>query len=256
MPVREYQRPAELPTAQALLRRPGAAPLMFGPRVPDEPLAGVEMAVDVSQLGLSYIQVTQSVIRIGAATPLQAIAEALEIQAEAGGLLAQAVRLAAPLTLRNLATLGGALSATGGPPEVRLALLVMEATRAPGDPLAEVVVPRSPGPGLGAALVRVARSPRDEAIVAAAAKLYVHEGLCRNVRLAVAGAHPQPTRLASVEALLEGQPWGEERAHAAAAQVTAGAQPASDHRGSAEYRQALAGTLAKRALTEAWQRAQ
>jgi carbon-monoxide dehydrogenase medium subunit len=105
-------------------------------------------------------------------------------------------------------------------------------------------------------LARVARSPRDEAIVAVAAKLYVHEGVCRNVRLAVAGASPQPTRVLSAEALLEGQPWSDERLNAVVERVRVEAQPIVDYRGSVEYRKAMAGTLARRALTEAWQRAQ
>jgi CO/xanthine dehydrogenase FAD-binding subunit len=229
---------------------------MFGPRLPDAPFAGIDIVVDLSPLNLNYIRVLDSILRIGVATPLQTIAEAAEIQAEACGLLTEAARLVAPLTLRNLATLGGALAATKGPPEVRLALLVMEAVRVPDDPLAEIVLARSPRPGLGAALARVARSPRDEAIVAVAAKLYVHEGVCRNVRLAVAGASPQPTRVLSAEALLEGQPWSDERLNAVVERVRVEAQPIVDYRGSVEYRKAMAGTLARRALTEAWQRAQ
>jgi len=256
MPIRDYQRPTELPAARALLRQPGAASLMFGPRVPDEPFAGIDAVVELSQLNLNYIRVTAPAIQIWVATPLQALTESAEVRAEACGLLAEAASWVAPLTLRNLATLGGALAATKGPPEVRLALLVMEAVRVPDDPLAEIVLPRSPRPGLGAAFARVARSPRDEAIVAVAAKLYVHEGVCRNVRLAVAGASPQPTRLLSAEALLEGQPWSDERLNAVVERVRGEAQPIVDYRGSVEYRKAMAGTLARRALTEAWQRAQ
>ncbi len=255
MPIREYQRPKDLPAAQAALRRPGAAPLMFGPRLPDEPFAGLETVVDVSRLELNYIRVSEPAIRIGAATPLQALTESPEIQAEACGLLAEAIRLAAPLTLRNLATIGGALQAKDGPPEVKLVLLVLDAACAPDDPLAEIVLTRSPQPGLGAALARVARSPRDEAIVAAAAKLYVENGLCRNVRLAVAGTFAQPMRLTTAEALLEGQPWGEDKLSAVVERVLAEAQPVGDYRGSAEYRKEMAGVLTRRALTQAWGRA-
>ena len=142
MPIREYQRPKDLPAAQAALRQPGTAPLMFGPRLPDEPFAGLEAVVDVSRLDLNYIRVSESAIRIGAATPLQALAESPEIQAEAHGPLAKAARLVAPLTLHNLATIGGALQAKDGPPEVKLALLVMDAAYAPDDPLAEIVLLR------------------------------------------------------------------------------------------------------------------
>jgi CO/xanthine dehydrogenase FAD-binding subunit len=253
----EYHRPTDMAQARELLQRNDlrAAPLLPGPRAPEARFADIDVAVDVGQLGLKYIRVSDPVLRIGAATPLQMVAESTAVQAEARGLLAEAARLVAPLTLRNFATLGGAWQAVDGPPEVRLALLVMNATRAPDDPLAEIIVPRSPQPGLGAAFARVARSPRDEAIVAAAAKLYWHEGVCRNVRLALAGAHPQPIRITSAEAVLEGQPWSEARLRAVAERVMAEARPISDYRGSAEYRREMAGVLAKRALQTAWQRA-
>ncbi|MBI3241823.1 MAG: FAD binding domain-containing protein [Chloroflexi bacterium] len=255
MPIREYQRPKDLPAAQAALRQPGATPLMFGPRLPDDPFAGLDTVVDVSRLELNYIRASDAAIRIGAATPLQAIVESPEVQGEAHGLLAEAARLVAPLTLRNLATIGGASQAKDGPPEVKLALLVLDATRAPGDPLAEIVLPRSPQPSPGAALARVARSPRDEAIVAAAAKLSVESGLCRNVRLAVAGDSAQPLRVTSAEILLEGQPWSEDKLRAVVERVLAEAQPVGDYRGSAEYRKEMAGVLARRVLAEARERA-
>ncbi len=253
--IREYHRPADLPAAQELLSQPGAAPLTFGPRVPDQPYARAETAVDLSRLGLDYIRDTKPVIRIGALTPLQALVESPVVQAHAHGLLSEAARLAAPLSLRQLATIGGALQAMGGPPEVRLALLVLDAARVLDDPLAEVILPHLPSGGLGVGLERVARTLRDEAMVATAAKLHYHAGVCHNVRLAIAGAHPQPVRLMSVEAALEGRALTVERLHEIEALVAADAQPIPDFRASAEYRKAMAGVLAKRALETAWKHA-
>ena len=52
---------------------------------------------------------------------------------------------------------------------------------------------------------RVARTPRDEAIVAAVAVMEVEGGVCRRVRLALGGAGLQPSRVRSVEITLAGQ---------------------------------------------------
>jgi CO/xanthine dehydrogenase FAD-binding subunit len=253
--IRDYERPADLPTALELLSEPGAAALMFGPRVPAQPFGSAETAVDLSRLKLGDIRDAKSVIRIGALTTLQALVESPVVQSHAHGLLAEAARLAAPLSLRNLATIGGALQAMDGPPEVRLALMVLDATHVLDDPLSEIILPHLPGSHLGISLERVARTLRDEAIVAVAVKLSRHEGVCRNVRVAIAGAHGQPARLTSVEAALDGNALTAEQLDDVEAMVVADSQPISDFRASAEYRKAMAGMLVKRALENAWTRA-
>lgn len=248
-PPRQIHRPATPAEAAALLKQPGAAPLDLGPRVPPDPYAGAETVVDLSRLGLDDIRADDSTIRIGPLTPLQSLVESEVIRAHADGLLAQAAQLVAHLGLRHLATLGAAWRATEGPPEVRLALLVLDAAAATDSPLAEVLLPRRRG--VRAALTRIARTPRDEAIVAAAVSLTVHEGVCREVRVALAGACPQPRRFAEVEAVLEGQaPTAAVRQRAAEAAVAV-ADPVADYRGSAEYRRAMAGVLTRRAVEAA-----
>ncbi len=103
----------------------------------------------------------------------------------------------------------------------------------------------------GGALERVARAPRDEAIVAAAAVVEVADGVCRQVRLALAGAG-KPQRMTSAEHILEGRPLNDTWLQKAVEAVEAEVNPASDFRGSAEYRRAMAGVLARRVLEGAW----
>jgi CO/xanthine dehydrogenase FAD-binding subunit len=175
-----------------------------------------------------------------------------------------------------------------GPPEVALALLVLEAvlvvegagqtkdegprtnpaaragaeSRNPGREMALadyyatggmlamdelLVAVRLPSPPTGAvaALARVARTPRDQAIVAAVA--LVAPGV---VRVALAGATPKPVRLGEVEARLAVQALTPEVLDALPAQVEGLCEPRGDFRASAEYRRAMAGVLVRRALAQ------
>ena len=274
MPIRpgEYHRPTDWASAQELLRRAEirATPLILGPRVPIPPYGDAESIVDLSRLDLSYIKVDDGV-HIGALTPLQDLAASAQLEAIANGLLSEAARLTAHYGLRHLATVGGALLARPGPPEVGLALLALEAvviirgeeTREvsladfsadslqAGEVMAEV---RFVPTGAGGALERVARTPRDEAIVAAAAVVEVTNGNCRKVRLALAA--PRPQRMPAAEKMLEGQPITNDQLQKMADAATSEAQVSADFRASAEYRQAMAGVLARRALETAWKRAQ
>jgi len=126
---------------------------------------------------------------------------------------------------------------------------------ASGELIGEVKFGRLPA-HVGGALERVARAPRDEAIVAAAAVVEAADGVCRQARLALAGAGAgKPQRMASAEHILEGRPLNDTWLQKAVEAVEAEVNPASDFRGSAEYRRAMAGVLARRALEGAWKRA-
>jgi CO/xanthine dehydrogenase FAD-binding subunit len=276
---REFHRPTTLAAALDLLRRraPRTQALMPGPRLPDEPFAGLEAAVDLSALGLdAATQEADGSLRLGALLTLQSLAIHPAATALADGLLARAAQLAGGNAQRQAATLGGAVrqhlgAASGvtrdGPPETALALLALDARLivhgAAGEramPLSDyydtggmlamdellvaVSVPAQPA-GARGALERVARTPRDQAIVAAACVRA--PGL---LRLAVAGATPRPVRLPAIEAELSGRELTAEALAGVAARVEALMDPRDDFRASAEYRRAMAGTAARRVLQQ------
>jgi carbon-monoxide dehydrogenase medium subunit len=178
---------------------------------------------------------------------------------------------------RNRATLGGALATAASDDPLVVALLVSDARvllcsnagyqtvplvefipdraallAAPAL-ITDVVVPLPPGRLTGYALADVARTPADAPIVVAGAMVCVAYGRCTHVRLALGGVAPHPVCLPEVEELLVDQPLTSELIAAAAARAAALVQPAGDFRGSAEYRKAMAGVLAERALQQAWQ---
>jgi CO/xanthine dehydrogenase FAD-binding subunit len=251
--LRDYHRPEDIAAAVELLARTDvrSAPLVIGPRPPAEPFKGVEAVVDLSHLNLAYIKEERGAIRVGAMTPLQELVDSPLIQSLADGILAEAALISAHLGLRNLATLQGALR-PDSPPEVQMALLALESTPITNDDvLVEMRLARQSG--AHGALERLARTPRDVAIVAACAVVEVDGGVCRRARVAV--ACPEPRRLEPVEKLLTGQALTPERLQSAGEAAMAEVNPASDFRASADYRREMAGLLVRRALAEAWKRA-
>ncbi|HAJ35148.1 MAG TPA: hypothetical protein DCL15_05595, partial [Chloroflexi bacterium] len=93
-----------------------------------------------------------------------------------------------------------------------------------------------------AALARVARTPLDQAIVAAVS---VVAG--QTARVAVAGASPLPF---VVETTVDGAP--AVVTDRLAAMVTSQTAPVGDYRGSADYRRQMADVLARRAVAAAF----
>jgi CO/xanthine dehydrogenase FAD-binding subunit len=203
--LRDYHRPGDVVTASQLLNRAdvSTAVLRIGPRPLTDPHLHLVSVVDLSHLGLAYVSsAPDERIVIGGSTALSDIASAPQLFSLANGLVCEAAHLAAHAGLRNVADLGGALASPDGPPELLLALLALDAHVAlqgtvrrnlplaafvanPSEILIEVSF-RAHTQARGA-LSRVARSPRDQAIVAAAAVVGP-----RFARVAVAGASPTP----------------------------------------------------------------
>lgn len=249
MPIElpEYARPTTLSETVALLHQADdrAFPLQLAPRPPLFPPATNAVAVDLSALNLNYItRGADEQWHLGTQTPLQALVEHPEL-----GQWATAARLAAHWGLRHAATLGGALWAEAGPPELKLVALACDAlVQVPASPTPmafadyqarstelPIEVCFSSKPGVGA-LTRVARTPMDEAIVAVVVML-----MGETLRVAVAGASSRPFCVA------------ETTSAAALAQVLRACAPVADYRGSVEYRREMAQVLTQRALAEAEQ---
>lgn len=278
----EYLRPRTRAEAIEMLARPGyqAAAFIFHPKPTALRQMGVEVLVDLSLLGLNTIQETQDgTIHIGALATLQEMVENPILKVGARGILSQAAGLAAGPGIRNLSGLWGAIQACSGPPEVVLALLVLEAqvvllgaaekqrtlafpefyeesadSLHKGELVLEACLPPA-GTGCGWGLERIARTPRDEAIVAAAAVVDVEDGKAKQVCLALAGANPLPLRLPVVESILMGKAINAQTLQAAAEAIMAQANPIGDFRGSPEYRRSMAGLVACRTLEKAWEQA-
>ncbi|MFO7635093.1 MAG: FAD binding domain-containing protein [Caldilinea sp.] len=258
--IREYQRAHSVEHALALLERETieTAPLVPGPRMPDDGFPSAAALVDLQELPWDYISREPAILRIGGGTRLQTLVENATVRGVANGVIAEAAALAAPRTLRNLATLAGALDGVAdGPPELMLALLALDAqTTVQGAPMSStalrgyqpssktllVEVAIGVSASASAALMRVARTPLDQAIVAAVGAV-----VGQTARVAVAGASPLPL---VVETVVDDAPAAVSARLAAA--VTEAAAPVGDYRGSVEYRRSMAEVLARRAVDAAF----
>jgi CO/xanthine dehydrogenase FAD-binding subunit len=96
----------------------------------------------------------------------------------------------------------------------------------------------------------VARTPADEPIVAAVAVIDLTDNVVRQARLALTGVWRELVRLAQSADILVGGPLNHDHIRQVVAAVEREVTPVGDFRGSTEYRRAMAGVLARRALNE------
>lgn len=242
--ITEYFRPLGLEEALVLASRPDAVIVGGGTLATTERGSSPSAAVDLQALDLAGISVGDGSISIGSIsigsmTTLQAIVESEAVPP----VLRDLARRDAPSSIRNAATLGGAIVSADGESELVAGLLAFgpTVTVASTDsfdefPLASILEDPSlvsgqiltavsiPTDGTAAA-DRTGRTPMDRPIVAAIA----HRGVDGLVRLAMSGvaARPvvvDPSRLDDLD-------------------------PPPDFRGSAEYRKYLAAVLSERVLS-------
>jgi CO/xanthine dehydrogenase FAD-binding subunit len=98
------------------------------------------------------------------------------------------------------------------------------------------------------ALERVSRSKSDGSIVSVVVKGELTQKTAHNVRIAVFGVNPTPKRYHSAESYLSDKPFTYKLAETIEEIIQDETEAVGDYRGSAEYREAMAGVLTKRAL--------
>jgi carbon-monoxide dehydrogenase medium subunit len=252
----EYHRPDSLEQAIRLL--PDATPLAGGTALTPR-RAEVRKVIDLQQLPLDELTVESGSIRLGATCKLQAIVEYPPPLPRA---LAQAAAREAPLNLRNMATVAGALVACDGRSPLATVLLAMNAVAQllPGDSLealdrllesrphslqGKLITRIQTKAPLALAYEQVARSPRDLPIVCAALGLFETTDRDREFHLSLGGSGSRPVcvPLAGV-ALAKGD------LDAAASAASAAYARADDEWASAEYRAHVAGVLTRRLARE------
>nr|HID13411.1 hypothetical protein [Anaerolineae bacterium] len=273
--LRTYHRPTDLQEALRLIRQPGTVPLGGGTRLIPSGDASVTAVVDLSRLGLSYIESEMRALCIGATTTLQELVASPDVTDFASGIVREAASLSAARNIRNQATLGGWLASAGPADPLPVVLLALDARLtvwAPeertvpigsflayrerllsGDSLiTEIALPRAFG-AVGYGFERVARTPRDRPIVCAAAFIALHDERCQTARLALGGVADHALRLQQAEQRLAGRTLSEPLIAEVAEIGAQTLDPPGDYLGSSEYRREMAAVLARRALLGAWQ---
>lgn len=284
----EYERATSVDHAIALLEQRGDGARVIAGGHSLLPmmklrLANLEYVVDINDLGdeLSYVRRETvdgaDVVRIGALTRHRDLLES-ELLADLFPIFRDAERVIADPVVRNRGTLGGSLCQADPSEDLSAVCSTLDAlcvirgsagTRvvpmrdfhrgpyetavADAELLVEVRVPVRPG--AGSAYEKVERRAGDWAVVSAGAAVWLDGGTIVDARVGLAAVGPHTTDLPAVGEELRGRAPSEELVARAGALAAAGCEPATDQRGTAEYKRHLADQLTRRALRRAVARA-
>jgi carbon-monoxide dehydrogenase medium subunit len=277
-----YFRPETVREALSILEEnPGKARVIAGGTdvLVTKP-GDTDILVDISRLPLSYIEGGDE-LRIGATTSFSKILESSHILKGPLQIISEAAREIGHINLRHIATIGGnlcnavpsgdsaiplialdavvAISGISGERRVRIEdffVSVRETVLGRGELLKEIIVPRQPQM-TGASFKKIGRTNVDIALVNASVRLTLGErGDCTDARVVLGAVAPTPIRARKAEALLVGIKPSEELFKEAAGAAASESKPISDVRASAEYRREMCGVLVRRALKEAYARAE
>lgn len=243
-------------------------------------LAQPTVLVDINPIaGLDFIEERDGSLAVGALTR-HATAERSDLVRRLCPLLAEVYPLIGDPQVRNRGTLGGSLAHADPVAELPTVACCLGATlkvqgpkasrelpasdffvtylttaMEPTELLTEVRFPILPA-GTGVAFQELVRRKGDFAIVAAAAAVQLKaDGTCADVRLALAGVGPTPLYAAEAADVLRGQAPTPALVKQAAEAASQDIEPESDVLASAQYRRDMAPIYARRALTEAIERA-
>ena len=120
--ISTYHRPQTLDEALTLLTQPNTVPLGGGTLL-SKPTTDSVAVVDLQRLGLDSLRVNGNELVIGATCTLQSLLES----EHASTALKSALKLEAPLNIRNTATVAGTLIASDGRSTFAAMLLAMDA---------------------------------------------------------------------------------------------------------------------------------
>ncbi len=280
----EYERATSVDQAIGLLDRLGdTARLVAGGHsllpMMKLRLANFEYLIDINDLHgeLSYITVEPTQIRIGAMTRHRELLESATL-ADTFPIFGDAEQVIADPVVRNRGTLGGSLCQADPSEDLSAVCTTLGAScvirskdgervvameefhRGPyetavgaAEMLVEVRFPVRPGGG--SAYEKVERRAGDWAIVSAGAAVWLAGGVIADARVGLAAVGPNTAGLPAISEALRGQPVSEELFTRAGEIASQSCNPATDMRGTAEYKRHLASELTRRALRRSVARA-
>jgi carbon-monoxide dehydrogenase medium subunit len=276
----EYERATSIDHAIGLLDRLGdTARLVAGGHsllpMMKLRLANFEYLIDINDLHeeLGYVTVETDQIRIGALTRHRELFESTALS-ESFPIFRDAERVIADPVVRNRGTLGGSLCQADPSEDLSAVCTTLNAScvirgsggervvsmedfhRGPyetavGDAemLVEVRFPLRPNGS--SAYEKVERRAGDWAVVSAGAAVWMDGRTIADARVGLAAVGPNTTGLPAISAALRGHEPSEELYRQAGTLAAEACEPATDMRGSAEYKRHLAGELTRRTLRRA-----
>lgn len=280
----DYYRPKTLAEAMETLRKVKGSKLLAGGHslLPVMKLrtATPTALIDLARVrGLSGIKVSKKEVKIGAMTTYDAIVASEAVKAACPILVETALQVG-DQQVRYRGTLGGSLAHADPASDFPTVIVALGATMTAASPRGEREIPASKffvdlfttalkpneiltsitapvlSAGMGGAYLKHRHPASNYSVVGVAALVWLSGGLCKSVSLVIGGATAIPVRAVAAEKALTGQA-PDEATIAAAAEKVAEAidNPLGDIYASGEYRTHLAKVMAKRALTQAAERA-
>lgn len=243
-------------------------------------LAQPKLLVDINGItDLGFVERRDGTLAIGALVRHRTL-EHSDLVRQSCPLLAEALPLIGDRQVRNRGTIGGSLSHADPVAEIPTVATCLGATVHVEGPnggrdlsasdffvtylttalesdeiLTEVRFPTFLA-GTGVSFKELVRRKGDFAIVAAAAAIRLApDGTCSEAHLALAGVDATPRQADAAASLLQGRMPGPQLIEEAAKAACEGIDPESDVIASADYRRSMAPIFARRALTEAFERA-
>jgi len=276
----EYERATSVDQAIGLLDRLGdSARLVAGGHsllpMMKLRLANFEYLIDINDLHseLGYIVADPGQIRIGALTRHRELYESDELAA-AFPIFRDAERVIADPVVRNRGTLGGSLCQADPSEDLSAVCTALNASCVIRGSGGERVVPmeefhRGPyetavgdaemlievrfpvRPNGSSAYEKVERRAGDWAVVSSGAAVWMDGDVIADARVGLAAVGPNTTSLPAISEALRGQVPSEDLYARAGALAAENCEPATDTRGTADYKRHLADELTRRALRRA-----
>lgn len=277
----DFHRPETIEeTIDLLVKHPGNACLIAGgtdilPRRQGRENRLTEgHLIDISGLGLDYIQNTDAGIHIGAATRINDLISSPVFSSGPYGVLAEAARAHSTHTIRNRATIGGNICNASPCADLALPLLALDAflviagpngrnivdlesffqgpncsVLEPGQIVQEIFIPFTKHLSLSG-FIKLGRHQTkiDTAIVNVATRLSFKENDCIDARIVIGSAGPMVFRAKKAEALIKIGILDDDAINLAAGTAMQESSPLDDIRASAAYRKEMVAELVKESL--------
>lgn len=276
----DYYRPTTLDEVVSLLGRHGAdARLLAGGQtllpMMNFRLARPEIIIDLNRVpALSYIEVENGTVRIGAMTRQRAIEFSSIVERELP-MLRAAIRMVGHLPTRSRGTIGGSIANADPAAELPMVLQALDGEVRVHGPQGERTIPAAElfcdamATSLAAnevltevrfptmshrarcAVEEFSRRHGDFAVAAVAVMIVEAGGVCETARIATAGVAAFSSRLKGAEQMLVGKAIDAAAIDAAADAAGDAVEPLADSNASADYRRHLTKVLTGRALRRA-----
>ncbi|MBX9587714.1 MAG: xanthine dehydrogenase family protein subunit M [Hyphomonadaceae bacterium] len=242
-------------------------------------LARPSVLIDINRVpGLAYVEATGSTVKVGALTRHHALEMSPVIKTHLP-VVAAAMQHVAHLAIRNRGTIGGSLSHADPAAELPMLTLLLDArigihsprgrritdagdffvtslvTSLEEDEIVTDIEFPKPARESGWAFEEVARRAGDFALAAVGVTIDARDRKCEQARIGLMGVGETPVRAHEAEALLRGQRLSDTLLDEAVASIRSAIEPNTDLHASSDYRRHLAGVLAKKAIRDAWRRA-